>query len=564
MRLINVDTLDLEEFYGDQIPKYAILSHTWGRGEVTFQNWRDRDAVSQMPGFAKIRGACRQARKDSLSYLWVDTNCIDKTSSAELSEAINSMFAWYRDAQACYAFLVDVPALPGSDPEFMKAFRNSRWFTRGWTLQELIAPREVVFFDQKWKKIGRKSASLRREIAAITGIDAAFLTGHSLIRASVAQKMSWLSRRVTTRVEDMAYCVLGIFDINMPLLYGEGMKAFIRLQEEIIKVSTDHTIFCWTWIDSVPKDWVSMLAPLPAAFEFSGDCLENLRDKKLSTYSMTNAGLSIRFPIVQTWSYSFAILDVNRGHIPRTTVRVAIPISPHQIGTFRRLPFPPAPPLLEPSLALLTKNLIVSARPGPLQGQLEPRMPLSKYSILLTFGNALPLLDQRLSSYAHLESEEGHILIKDCSDIIGIETYPADAFDHQRGLVVFPLDHEKVAQASTILVRLGRLPKVGCVLAFTIRILASGKSLWFCEILSADRWQEDELLGRQKLLRHMEAQVSEQTKSKRYSSLVELNLGLGIHNDLRVFTDVVVRPAHLSLMGEVSVVGRTSSLFRLD
>ncbi|EEU37114.1 uncharacterized protein NECHADRAFT_52245, partial [Fusarium vanettenii 77-13-4] len=301
MRLINVRTMELEEFHGDQVPWYAILSHTWGQGEVTFQDWKDPNLASQKAGFAKILGACQQAREDSLEYLWVDTNCIDKSSSAELSEAINSMFAWYRDAVVCYAFLIDVPTIPTSGQDRFTGFCKSRWFTRGWTLQELLAPKEVIFFDQNWQKVGTRSGSLGERISAITQINVHIITDPStMIHASVAQKMSWLSRRVTTRVEDMAYCMLGIFDINMPLLYGEGRNAFLRLQEEIVKISTDHTIFCWNWVESVPGSWTSMLAPTPAAFESSGCYVEPIRDAsspELSPYSFTNAGLSIRLPL---------------------------------------------------------------------------------------------------------------------------------------------------------------------------------------------------------------------------------------------------------------------------
>ncbi|KAH8588571.1 heterokaryon incompatibility protein-domain-containing protein, partial [Bisporella sp. PMI_857] len=298
MRLINARTLRLDEFYDNAIPRYAILSHAWGDGEVSFQEWQDPTKASKKSGYAKIKGACRQALKDGLEYLWVDTNCIDKTSSAELTEAINSMFAWYRDAVFCYAYLSDVPTLNKADADLLNSFRKSRWFTRGWTLQELLAPRHVTFYSSDWGRIGTKSGSLAKEISTITGIDVSYLTNQlPLASASIAKKMHWLSRRTTTRLEDMAYCMLGVFDINMPLLYGEGSKAFIRLQEEIIKISNDHTIFCWTWTSSVPPDWVSLLAPSPETFKFSGDFVKSSVGRSVSTYSMTNSGLSIRLPI---------------------------------------------------------------------------------------------------------------------------------------------------------------------------------------------------------------------------------------------------------------------------
>lgn len=272
MRLVNTQTLELEEFFGDRIPPYAILSHTWEDGEVTFQDWQDLHAASRKPGYLKIKGACRQARLHDLEYVWVDTNCIDKTSSSELSEAINSMFAWYRDAEVCYVYLVDVPWVDDRDSDPLKYFRRSRWWSRGWTLQEIIAPREVGFYSREWQYIGSRSSGMAVHIEKITGIDVDILMDPSrLDSVSVAKRMSWLSRRVTTRVEDRAYCMLGIFDINMPLLYGEGPKAFMRLQEEIVKISNDHTIFCWQWDDAVPPGWTSVLAPSPDVFINSGN-----------------------------------------------------------------------------------------------------------------------------------------------------------------------------------------------------------------------------------------------------------------------------------------------------
>jgi len=169
--------------------------------------------------------------------------CIDKTSSAELSEAINSMFRWYQKASVCYAYLADVlkDTDPDKDPE---EFSRSRWFTRGWTLQELVAPKNVVFYSRSWKNIGTKER-LCNTISTITGIDIDTLLGEDVTFVSVANKMSWASGRRTTRTEDMAYCLLGIFDVNMPLLYGEGKKAFLRLQEEILRSSYDHSLFAW-------------------------------------------------------------------------------------------------------------------------------------------------------------------------------------------------------------------------------------------------------------------------------------------------------------------------------
>jgi hypothetical protein len=246
MRLIHGETLRLVEFADNHIPPYAILSHTWGSEEVTLQEMSKdlhlpKEArklminKSKAESYNKIEYCCAQASRDGLEYSWVDTCCIDKSSSSELSEAINSMFRWYSNAAICYAYLCDVKFSSGE-------ISGSRWFTRGWTLQELIAPKNVMFFSSRWELIGTKQ-SLGRNIASITGIDMeTLLDPATLSSASVARRMSWAAKRQTTRTEDVAYCLMGLFDVNMPLLYGEGEKAFIRLQEEIIKENDDHSL----------------------------------------------------------------------------------------------------------------------------------------------------------------------------------------------------------------------------------------------------------------------------------------------------------------------------------
>ncbi|KAF2873710.1 heterokaryon incompatibility protein-domain-containing protein, partial [Massariosphaeria phaeospora] len=244
MRLIHAESLQLCEFFEDAIPRYAILSHTWHNDEVTFQDMISGKAESKA-GYAKITSSCRQALYDKVKYVWVDTCCIDKTSSAELSEAINSMYRWYENSNRCYAFMADVE-IDDRKPRatWRDDFSKSRWFTRGWTLQELLAPDDLHFFSKDWLFMGDKM-SLYDVISEITNIDIAFLQGKHLTAASIAERMAWASMRNTTRIEDSAYSLLGIFDVSMPLLYGEGEKAFTRLQEEILKSSEDQTIFAW-------------------------------------------------------------------------------------------------------------------------------------------------------------------------------------------------------------------------------------------------------------------------------------------------------------------------------
>jgi Heterokaryon incompatibility protein (HET) len=215
MRLINTSTFQLSEFYDSEIPKYAILSHTWGNEEVSYQEWCTRAFRNKAAGYAKIYNFCLICQGDGYEWAWTDTCCIDKTSSAELSEAINSMYRWY-DRKVCYAYLVDVPSSDDIEAED-SAFALSRWFTRGWTLQELIAPVAVHFYSKDWIKIGERGEH-SVVVARITGIPQRLLMGFEFLhKYSVAQKMSWASKRKTTRIEDIAYCLLGLFDVNMPL-----------------------------------------------------------------------------------------------------------------------------------------------------------------------------------------------------------------------------------------------------------------------------------------------------------------------------------------------------------
>ena len=231
MRLLNVQTLYFEEFVGevgDGIPLYAILSHTWGAEEVSYRDHVDQQSLSKK-GYDKINSCCRLADSEGFQYVWIDTCCIDKSLSAELSEAINSMFQWCRDAGICYAYLNDVNSSEEPTTE-ASSFARSHWFTRGWTLQELLAPAEVVFLGSDWVEIGTKK-SLRAAVSRVTRISEKVLDECHWTEYSVAQKMSWAAGRRTTRLEDEAYCLMGLFDVNMPLLYGEGRKAFSRLQQ---------------------------------------------------------------------------------------------------------------------------------------------------------------------------------------------------------------------------------------------------------------------------------------------------------------------------------------------
>jgi hypothetical protein len=301
MWLLNAETLVLEHFQdGRQVEgQYAILSHTWGDDEVSFDEIH-LDSAKSKQGYRKIANTCRQAVADGLKYAWVDTCCIDKRSSSELSEAINSMYRWYYHARVCYAYLSDLP--PPYTALNCERLQNCHWFTRGWTLQELIAPPLLVFYYSDWTMLASRT-DIAEVLADITHIDQDVLVDREqLWQTSVAKRMSWASMRTTTREEDLAYSLLGIFDINMPLLYGEGPKAFIRLQEEIIRTWTqvDHSILTWD------GESEGLLALSPAQFPvhfpmskfqiYRNDIKRNIiswRSLQNETFELSNQGLRI-------------------------------------------------------------------------------------------------------------------------------------------------------------------------------------------------------------------------------------------------------------------------------
>ncbi|KAN0104144.1 HET domain containing protein [Hyaloscypha variabilis] len=290
MRLINARTLKLGLFPDPVDEPYAILSHTWTDDEVSFQDMQDLSFARTKKGFSKIEATCRMAVHNGLQYVWVDTCCIDKTSSAELSEAINSMFSWYKNAFLCFAFLSDFTS--GGQRRASDDLRKCRWFTRGWTLQELIAPKNLLFLDEEWNLIGTKE-HLAQEIENITGIDHMVLNGYMVLQAiPLATRMSWVAGRQTTRIEDHAYCLMGIFDVNMPMIYGEGSKAFIRLQEEILKNTTDLSLFAWQ--ARADTGYRGILAESPTEFlQFGTVSLNNDQFCFRDEISMTNKGVKI-------------------------------------------------------------------------------------------------------------------------------------------------------------------------------------------------------------------------------------------------------------------------------
>jgi hypothetical protein len=306
MRLLHIrgdawsdDPLDITlcDFLGTDIPPYMILSHRWREDEVLFGDMvvSDRTTARAKKGYDKLEMSCRIALQQKLEYAWMDTCCIDKSSSAELSEAINSMYNYYANAQVCYAYLDDVVEI--STPN-NKSLEECVWFKRGWTLQEMIAPRELYFYSARWRPLGSKS-SLCARISEASGVSTAVLRDpETLGQVCVSEKMSWAAFRSTTRPEDEAYCLMGLFGVQMPPLYGEGRQhAFRRLQLEIMQVTTDHTIFAWD-AGSTTGD---MLAPTVQCFQHGASYQYLRADQRFQElkpdFNMTNFGLHIELPV---------------------------------------------------------------------------------------------------------------------------------------------------------------------------------------------------------------------------------------------------------------------------
>ena len=318
MRLLNTSspTLFLEEFNPSNIPAYAILSHRWNDQELSFQDIDHLDVrIRQKSGYEKVKRFCERAGRDGYMYAWVDTCCINKQSSTELSEAINSMFKWYQNAWICYTYLNDV-ASSGTvlDQKGLHAqLQGSKWFTRGWTLQELIASQDLLILDVNWVDIGYKK-DMCSILHCITGIDEAILRGTAkLEKFSIAKRMSWAANRQTTRPEDIAYSLMGIFNVNMPLIYGEGEKAFLRLQEEIIKNSDDHTIFAWERETVSYNNPSGFLAHAPAGFRSSGGIVPT-RTTYNKPFDVMNGAIRLNVGVTCLQTIMLPCRDTARGN----------------------------------------------------------------------------------------------------------------------------------------------------------------------------------------------------------------------------------------------------------
>jgi hypothetical protein len=339
MRLLNATTFKFKDFNDAQLPPYAILSHTWGSEEVSYKEIRFVQQIVTLPkhlrkndialaaltvaagiesdqtlsewrksftnraGLKKILGTAKLASEKLLDWIWVDTCCIDKSSSAELQEAINSMYRWYQRSTYCVVHLEDAEPYEVGQPwalHFRNVLRDSKWITRGWTLQELIAPSVVDFHDSSWLYIGSKQDDMT-SIRVVTGIPEYVLATGDLSRASVAQKMSWAAKRTTTRREDRAYSLLGIFNVHLPLLYGERENAFLRLQEEIMRTTPDDSIFAWSATEGSLSTYRGLLARSPEEFGLAGSPGERESSQLIypghGTFATSNLGLRVEMRI---------------------------------------------------------------------------------------------------------------------------------------------------------------------------------------------------------------------------------------------------------------------------
>ena len=325
MRLLNTTSLQFEEFF-DRIepPPYAILSHRWSTIEILYHGYDPQTDWSRTEGYRKIYKCCELARQRNRKYIWIDSLCIDKRNTHEVTESVNSMWKFYTNAIECYAYLVDVPPFATEKRERLRNWkgRPSEWFRRGWTLQELLAPQVVLFCDWDWKIIGQKTdPSMLDEISRITCIPSYCLSDRfRLFRTCVAQKLSWAATRKTTKQEDRVYSLLGLLGINMPLFYGEGEeKAFLRLQQEVIRQTDDESIFAWRKSSGPDTTAVGILATTIDAFSHSGDVY--VKDEIRAPYMITNKGLQIHSEATRL-----------EGHGPQDRDVHIIPINCHYGG----------------------------------------------------------------------------------------------------------------------------------------------------------------------------------------------------------------------------------------
>ncbi|PMD31785.1 hypothetical protein L207DRAFT_519129 [Hyaloscypha variabilis F] len=407
MHLINARTLALEQFHASDVPRFAILSHALGldAGEVSFQDMSaNMSGAMKKPGFRKIRRACKLAVLATLEYIYIDMCCIDMKSSAGVSEAVNSVFSRFQCATICYVYLADVPPEPDIEKmlDIGSPFSRCRWFKRGWTLQQLIAPPVVHFFDCEWNLIGTKK-TLAGALSQITHIPVSCLVGCTAPDDySIAERMSWAAQRRTTRIEDKAYCLVGLFNVKMPVIYGEAEEAFVRLQEEIMKQTTDQSLLAWfqgdRQLDSRGLSPQSILAESPSYFPTrpGGKIMKDLGqvNGKHQRITRTKVGIVMWAPVIHTLSdhLVFAILNC------KTSIygdNVWIPLCKTERGSYHRVAFP--------VMTFFDIGTLTGAPIEPTELCLEE--PVSFPDRADNFYSSNPLHVERLPTVEHSEQE---------------------------------------------------------------------------------------------------------------------------------------------------------------
>lgn len=409
MRFINTTSLKFHEMSDLELHKlkdgYSILSHrwTWGDDEIVYVDVLSMNSdVKAKDGYAKFTGACALAKRLGYDFLWIDTCCINKTDSVEIGEAINSMYRWYSMAKVCIAYLQDVTSAA--------QIKESEWFNRGWTLQELIAPKTVRFYDRSWNHLGDK-ASLNDVLIRRTGIPNDVLKNTKPPQAySIAQRMSWAAKRTTKRLEDRAYSLMGLFDVNMPMIYGERERAFIRLQEQIISKSTDESIFVWDLdiLEDSTRDTkhvhCGLLATSPACFARCGDVIRSGRSRG---FRINQFGLSISLPAtLYTLGTYQAPLNVTKA---KAAGRCAILLAKLPEGdSFARISSPSGESILmTETLAVKLMEFSVSLEPMERPLHLYPGFWLRKLGFYDSHINAYKILERRYSA------ETDHLMLPD-------------------------------------------------------------------------------------------------------------------------------------------------------
>ncbi|KAI6028861.1 hypothetical protein F5J12DRAFT_398310 [Pisolithus orientalis] len=308
---------------------YCILSHRWTT-EVTYEEMEsltkieNKNEIRSRSGYQKILRCCERTQCDGLGLLWIDTCCVDFSNVPETSDVINSMFQLYQNSKYCYAYLHDTSVFPTrrDDKMFGRFDGWPEWFSRGWTLQELIAPENLRFFNKDWEYVGDKR-SLAPKLAEITKVPVRVLRdGLSSYHPSAAQVISWAADRRTLCVEDRAYSLLGLLDVNMPVLYGEGKRAFLRLQLEVMRMSNDQSIFAWKHSVTCSVRWTGgVLADDPIFFRDCHDVIKmepkefyeglsllwesdakglvtSQGDEGIPAFIVTNGAIQIRLPLL--------------------------------------------------------------------------------------------------------------------------------------------------------------------------------------------------------------------------------------------------------------------------